>query len=336
MRSYHLHPGRGLAGLSIREHDEPTPGRGQVLVRLHASAIGYRDLQVLANNYPIPIGAGVIGGCEGVGEVVALGKEVKRVRVGERVAACVFPLWIDGPFRRENAAQLGTVIDGVWTEHAVFAEDAVVPLPEHLSYAEAATLPLAAVTAWNALTNGPALLPGATVLTLGSGAVSQWVLLFAKAAGARVIVTTSSPAKAERLRAIGADEVIDYQRDPDWSATVRDLTSGRGADKVVDATGPLERSLKSVAPGGEIAFVGYWVSGEKGAQPIDPGLFFSSGALMRRVAAGSRAHLLELNRAVDYHRLRPAIDKTFAFEDLPRALSYVDSGGGFGKVVIEW
>ncbi|MER6140809.1 NAD(P)-dependent alcohol dehydrogenase [Streptomyces sparsogenes] len=334
MKSYHLDPGHDLDGLTVRDRDEPEPGRGQVVVRMRANSIGFRDLMVLAGNYPLPITPGVVPGCEGVGEVVAVGEDVGRVKPGDRVAATVFPRWLDGPFRLGNAEQLGTMVDGVLTEYAVLSEDGVVHLPEHLSYEEAATLPLAAVTAWNALTGGDALRPGATVLTLGSGAVSLFTLRFAKLAGARVIVTTSSAAKAERLRALGADEVVNYRERPQWWEDVRALTDGLGADRVVDPSGPLEQSVKSAALGGEVAFVGRWLSGAEGSKPLDPGLLFSSGAVVRPVATGSRAHFTELLRAVELHRVRPVIDRVFPFGEVPDAFRYVQSGGGFGKVVI--
>jgi NADPH:quinone reductase-like Zn-dependent oxidoreductase len=334
MKSYHLVPGQGLSGLTVREHDEPEPGHGQVVVRMRASGLGARDLLVLADNYPLPITPGVVPGCEGAGDVVAVGGGVTRVKPGDRVAATVFPRWLDGPFRPEDAVQLGTMTDGALTEYALLSEDGVVPVPEHLSYEEAAALPLAAVTAWNALTSGGALYPGATVLTLGSGGVSLWVLRFAALAGARVIVTTSSAAKAERLRDLGAAEVIDYRDQPAWSDRVRALTDGAGADLVVDATGPLDQSLRSVAATGEVAFVGYWLSGPDGARPVDPATLFGAGAVLRRVATGSRAHFLALNRAVAAHRLRPVIDRVFPFAEVPDAFRYCASGGGFGKVVI--
>ncbi|ETK37784.1 zinc-dependent alcohol dehydrogenase family protein [Microbispora sp. ATCC PTA-5024] len=215
---------------------------------MRANSLGFRDLLVLAGDYPLPTRPGVVPGCEGAGEVVAVGQDVTRVKPGDRVAATVFPRWLDGPFRREDAAQLGTMIDGVLTEYALLSEDGVVRVPDHLSFEEAAALPLAAVTAWNALTTGEAPHPGSTVLTLSSGAVSLFVLRFAKLSGARVIVTTSSAAKAERLRALGADEVIDYREHPDWSSEVRALTGGVGVDRVVDTAGPLHQSLRSVAP----------------------------------------------------------------------------------------
>jgi NADPH:quinone reductase-like Zn-dependent oxidoreductase len=164
--------------------------------------------------------------------------------------------------------------------------------------------------------------------------VSLFVLRFAKLAGARVIVTTSSAAKAERLRALGADEVIDHRRCPEWSAEVRDLTGGRGVDRVVDATGPLEQSLRSVAVRGEVALVGYRLSGAAGARPVAPATLFAAGAVVRPVATGSRAHFLELNRAVAAHGLRPVIDRVFPFDRVPEAFAYCEAGGGFGKVVI--
>ncbi|MEV5573559.1 NAD(P)-dependent alcohol dehydrogenase [Spirillospora sp. NPDC052269] len=334
MKSYQFTPGQGAAGLTLHERAEPEPGRGQIVVRVRAASIGSRDLMVLAGRYVMPIRPGVVPGCEGVGEVVAVGEGVGRVQLGDRVAATVFPQWLDGPFRRENAAQLGTGIDGMLTEYALLDEDGVVPIPDHLSDEEAAAFPLAAVTAWNALTSGNPVRPGATVLTLGSGAVSLFVLRFAKAAGARVIVTTSGAAKAERLRALGADEVINYREDPDWDGTVRALTGGEGVDRVVDTSGPLEKSLKSVAMSGEVAFVGHFLSGAEGARPVDPSVLFMAGAALHRVATGSRAHFLELNRAVEAHRLRPVIDRVFPFEKLHDAFEHCASGESFGKIII--
>lgn len=334
MRTYRLDPGHGIAGLTVHDEDEPKPGRGQVLVRIRAASVGFRDLMVVAGDYPLPITPGVVPGCEGVGEVVAVGEDVMRVRPGDRVAAAVFPHWLDGPFKRENAAQLGTMIDGVLTELALLSEDGVVGIPEHLSYQEAAALPLAAVTAWNSLTSGDALRPGATVLTLGSGAVSLFVIQLAKLGGAEVIATTSSAAKAGRLKALGADNVINYLEHPNWSENVRALTGDRGADLVVDPSGPLSQSLQSVAASGEVAFVGYWLSGPEGAQPVDPGALFMAGAVLRRIATGSRAHFLELNQAARVHRLRPVIDRVFPFDRVPDALEYCASGRGLGKIII--
>ncbi|MFJ9365275.1 NAD(P)-dependent alcohol dehydrogenase [Nocardia sp. NPDC101769] len=334
MRHYRLEPGRGLDGLTLQRREVPTPGRGQVLVRIRANALGFRDLLVMANNYPLPITPGVVPGCEGVGEVVAVGPDVTRFEAGDRVAATVFPRWVDGPFRLDAAAQLGTLIDGVLTEYAVLDEQGLVRIPEYLSYAEAAALPLAAVTAWHALTAGQPLRPGQTVLTLGSGAVSLFAAQLAVVAGARVIATTSSDAKADQLRKLGVDEVIDYRRTPEWYQVVREVTGGMGADRIVDSAGPLWKSIRAAALGGEIAMIGYWLSGDAGAEPIDPELLFNTGAVVRPIATGSRAHFEALAQALTVHRLRPVIDRVFAFDQLPQALAYIESGGGFGKVVI--
>ncbi|MEV6099604.1 NAD(P)-dependent alcohol dehydrogenase [Nocardia sp. NPDC051981] len=334
MRNYRLEPGRGLDGLTLQRREVPSPDRGQVLVRIHANALGYRDLLVLAGNYPLPITPGIVPGCEGVGEVVKVGADVTRFATGDRVAATVFPRWVDGPFRRDAAAQLGTMIDGVLTEYAVLEEQGLVRIPEYLSYQEAAALPLAAVTAWHALTAGAPLRPGQTVLTLGSGSVSLFSAQLAVAAGARVIATTSSDVKADRLRKLGVDEVIDYRRTPDWYTAVREATGGAGADRIIDSAGPLWKSIRAAALGGEIAVIGYWLSGDEGAEPIDPELLFNTGAVLRRIATGSRAHFEALTQAITYHRLRPVIDRVFTFDQVPDALSYIESGGGFGKVVI--
>jgi 2-desacetyl-2-hydroxyethyl bacteriochlorophyllide A dehydrogenase len=334
MKSYHVTPGKGLAGLSLREGDEPRPGRGQVLVRIRANSVGARDLRILSGGYPLPVTPGVIPGCEGAGDVVAVGADVGRVKVGDRVAATVFPRWLDGPFKLDVAPQLGSGLDGVLTEYAVLGEDGVVPIPAHLSYEEAATLPLAAVTAWNAVSGGRPLHSGETVLTLGSGGVSLFAMRFAKLAGARVIITTSTEGKAERLRALGADEVINYREHPEWWKVVRALTDDQGVDHVLDATGPLDQSLRSLAFDGELSFIGYWLSGAPGSSPIDPGTLFMAGNSLRRIATGSRAHFLALNRAISAHQVRPVIDRVFPFEDVPAAFRHCESGEGFGKVVI--
>ncbi|WP_395106584.1 NAD(P)-dependent alcohol dehydrogenase [Actinomadura sp. SCN-SB] len=207
-----------------------------------------------------------------------------------------------------------------------------MPIPDHLSYAEAATLPCAAVTAWNALTgDGRGVQPGQTVLATGSGGVSLFALQFAKLLGAKVIVTTGRQDKEQRLRDLGADEVVNYRDTPQWHSAVRELTAGRGADRVVDTAGTLERSLKSVAVDGHIAFVGS-VSGDW--PPIDPRLLFGAAATVRALAVGSRAQFTRMNEAITASRLRPVINREFAFEEAAEAFRYYESAGPFGKVII--
>ncbi|MFF7243356.1 NAD(P)-dependent alcohol dehydrogenase [Embleya sp. NPDC008237] len=334
MKSYHLRPGAGIEGITIREHEQPEPGPGRVLVRVRATSLSLRELLVLDGDYPLPVLPDTIPGCAGVGEVVAIGAGVTRVRLGDRVAATVFPDWIDGPFALDYAAQLGSSRDGMLTEFAVVGEQALVPVPEHLSFEEAAAFPLTAVTAWNALTGSRPLLPGETVLTLGTGAVSLFAVQLAKVFGARVIATTSSPDKAARLRALGADEVVDYREHPRWGEQVRRVTGGRGVDRVVDVAGNLAQSLAATALGGEIAFVGHWLGADTPDASPSASALFNAGAVLRPLAVGSRAQFEALNRAVAAARLRPPIHREFSFDEVPEALRYHRKGGFVGNVVI--
>src|SRR5262249_3272196 len=232
----------GMAGLTLKQHDEPSPGPREAVIRVRANSLNFRELMVLRGNYPLPVKPDVVMGADGSGEIVAVGPGVSRVKVGDRVAAAMFPRWLDGPIDWEYAPQLGGSLDGMLSEYVALSEEAVVRFPDHLSFEEAATLPCAAVTAWNALT-ARKLPPGDTVLTLGSGGVSLFALQFAKLFGARVIVTTSSEDKVTRLKAVGADDVINYRTTPDWHIAVHELTKGRGVDQVVDVGGgTLEQS----------------------------------------------------------------------------------------------
>lgn len=332
MRSYHVDSGAGIDGLAIREHADPVPGPGQVLVAIRAAALSYHDLMVLRGAYILPVKPDVVPVADGAGEVVAVGPDVTAVRVAERAVGTVFPSWQEGPFGIQHLPQLGGSLDGMLTELALIDETALVPVPEHLSFDEAATLPCAAVTAWNALTgDGDGLRPGQTLLTLGSGGVSLFALQLGKALRARVIATTSSPAKAQRLAELGADEVIDYKTVPDWPSRVRDLTSDQGADRVVDVAGLLEQSLKAVRVAGHVACVGFLA---ETAPPIDPRVLFSSGATVRALAVGSRAQFLSMNRLVQQKRIRPVIDRAFPFDKAPEAFHYYASGSVLGKVII--
>ncbi|SHN23870.1 NAD(P)-dependent alcohol dehydrogenase [Chitinophaga sp. CF418] len=332
MKSYHVQYGGGVESLTVKEHSIPQPGRQQVLVRIHANSLSYRDLMIFKGNYPLPVKPDVVAVSDGAGEVVAIGADVMRTKPGDRVAVQMFPQWIDGPFAMEYAAQIGGSLDGLLTEYAVVSEDAIVHIPAHLSYEEAATLPCAALTAWNALTAGKALEAGQTVLTLGSGGVSLFAIQFAKMMGAHVIATTSSEEKAQRLKTLGANEVINYCTTPDWHNTIRELTNGRGVDQIVEVTGgTLEQSIQSIAIEGQINFVGRL---EAGAQTININRLFQSCASIRVVAVGSRAQFITMNKAIDANHLRPVIDKVFSFEDAPAAFKYLQEGKYFGKIVI--
>jgi NADPH:quinone reductase-like Zn-dependent oxidoreductase len=268
---------------------------------------------------------------DGAGEIVEVGPGVSRVKPGDRIAAAMFPRWIDGPFALDVAQQLGGSLDGMLTEFVVLDEEAVVAIPEHLSFEEAATLPCAAVTAWNALTGARPLAAGDTVLVLGSGGVSLFALQFAKLFGARVIATTSSAERAKRLEDLGADAVVNYTTTPEWHLAVRELTRGRGVDQVIEVGGgTLEKSIKSAAIGGLVNFIG-----RLDRQPnVDIGILYSSIATLRVVAAGNRAQFTAMNRAIAANLMRPVIDRVFPFSDAAAAFRYFEALRPLGKVVI--
>jgi NADPH:quinone reductase-like Zn-dependent oxidoreductase len=332
MKSYHANSGAGVAGLILKDDPEPRPGAREVLMRVRANSLNSREWLVLRGTYPLPVKPDVVMGADGAGEIVAVGPGVTRVQVGDRVMATMFPRWIDGPIDWEYALQIGGSLDGMMTERIVLSEEAVVHIPEHLSFEEAATLPCAAVTAWNALTGGKRLQAGDTILTLGSGGVSLFALQFSKAFGARVIATTSSDNKAERLKALGADHVINYRTTPDWHRAVRELTKGRGVEQVVDiGGGTLEQSIQSTALDGQVNFVGRLSAG---TSTLDINLLYNAVATVRVIFAGNRAQFIAMNRAIAVNRLKPVIDRVFQFDDVPNAFRYFEGGQAFGKVVI--
>lgn len=329
MAAYHAEFGGGLASLAVRDDALPHPGPGDVLVRVRACSLNYRELTILAGDYPLPVRPDVVPACDGAGEVVALGDGVTRAAVGDRVMSTIFPRWLAGPFGWEVADQLGGSLDGMLREYAVMSQDALVPVPAHLSYEQAACLPCAGLTAWNAITGGRGVAPGETVVTLGSGGVSLFALQFAKAAGARVIATTGdATAKGRALRELGADAVV--ARAAGWEDEVLELTGGRGAALVVAVAGLGTPTLRCAALGGEIAFVGSLTDTE----PVDARALFAAGATVRPVAVGSRAQFDAMARAIETHAIEPAVDRVFAFEDAIEAYTYYEREQPLGKVVI--
>jgi NADPH:quinone reductase-like Zn-dependent oxidoreductase len=326
-----------LGQLKLQRVPVPEPGWKQVLVRLRASSLNRRDLMVAQG---VPVGkelcAGLVPLSDGAGEVVALGEGVSRVVLGERVAATFRQGWIDGPgYSADAVRDLGGGLDGTLREYAVFDEEGLVRIPDHLSYQEAATLPCAAVTAWNALFFKGGLCPGGVVLTQGSGGVSLFALQFARLAGARVIATTSDNTKAERLRALGASDVVNYRQHPNWSSEVLRLTGGRGVDLVVEIGGPgtLAQSIGSACEGGRVVLVGLLT----GFDAETSGAFISAflrDTTLSSVHVGHRRSFEEMNRAIGAAQLRPVIDSTFDLEHAPAAYAHLMSGAHFGKVVI--
>ncbi|WP_047243032.1 zinc-dependent alcohol dehydrogenase family protein [Chromobacterium subtsugae] len=334
MQSYRFSRFGHLDHLQRRDDAMPRPGRGEVLLRVRASALNYRDLALLNGRYPMSHQDGLIPLSDAAGEVVELGEDCRRFAVGDRVCNTFFPEWFGGPFPPPQAArQYGSNLDGWLCQYKAVSEEALVRAPDHLDWAEAATLPCAALTAWTALTGPQPVKAGDTVLTQGSGGVSLFAIQLAKLLGARVIATTSSADKAQRLRELGADEVIDYRASPDWGAAARELSGGRGVDRVVEVggQGTLEQSLQATAIGGEIAVIGFL---DEGAAPLDFMRFFLSGATLRRIAVGHREGFEAMLRAIEQHRLRPALDRVFAFDDARAAWERFASRRNLGKVVI--
>ena len=334
MKTYRLEKTGSLDNLSLNQEADPTPGAHDVVIRVRANALNYRDLMVMGGSYRVPPKPRVIPLSDGAGEIVAVGSAVKRLKIGDRVAGAFFQGWMGGHIAAEHlSTDMGGSIDGMLSEFVVLNQQGVVKIPAHLSFEEAATLPCAAVTAWCCLTDQRQLLPGDTVLTLGSGGVSVFAIQIARMFGARVIATTSSDAKADKLRALGAHEVINYTTHPEWDQEVMRLTGRRGADFVVEVGGPgtLASSLKSAAIGGHVVQVG--ILGGVGQQ-LDPALFRGRSITTRSITVGSRQSFEAMLRAIDVNQMRPVIDKVFKFDDAKLAYQHLQEQKHFGKVVI--
>lgn len=332
MKAYRVRFGGGLESLRRCEADEPRCGAHDVVVRVRAASLNYRDIMILRGRYPLPVQPEPIPCSDGAGDVVEIGRDVRTARVGDRVVNAIFPRWGGGPFRLDRAEQTGGSLDGTLAEFIAIDADAVAKIPDHLSYEEAAAFPCAGLTAWNALTGGGRLAPGSDVLTMGSGGVSLFSLQFGKALGARVIVTTSNDAKAQKLAGLGADDVVDYRAHPDWSDIVRARTNGAGCDLVVELGGAatLAQSMRCVAVDGTVALVGS-LAGQAG--PLDPSLFAGVFTL-RRISVGDLVQFREMMRAVDVCKITPVIWKSFSFDDAPAAFQAYLETDHVGKIVI--
>jgi NADPH:quinone reductase-like Zn-dependent oxidoreductase len=335
MRAYELR-GDGVETLTLVERERPRPGAGQVLVRMRAASLNYRDLLVAGGTY-LRGGAPkrpLVPLSDGAGEVIEAGPAVTRLRPGDRVAGAFFQRWIDGPFDAEKGASaLGGAIDGVLAEEVVLEADAAVKFPDGMSFEEAATLPCAGVTAWVGLMVLGGLAPGETVLAMGTGGVSIFALQLAKAAGARVILTSSQDEKLARGKALGADAVINYRTTPAWDAAARALTGGRGVDHILEVGGArtLPTSLNAVREGGHLTLVGL-LGGERG----DPATAARNtrGVRVDSVYVGSVRHFEAMNEGIARARLRPVVDRVFPFEQAREAYQHLQRGAHFGKVVV--
>jgi NADPH:quinone reductase-like Zn-dependent oxidoreductase len=334
MRLYRYGAPTGPAGLV--EHDEPVPRpqRGELLIRVRAVSLNYRDLGISRGEYVVPITPGLVPCSDAVGEVVETGEAVDDFSRGDRVLSTFHARWFGGaPPPGLDRTCYGSGQDGWLTEHKVVSREAVVKLDDSLTDEQAATLPCAGVTAWTALGGPEPIRAGHTVLTLGSGGVSIAALQLSKALGARVIATTSSTEKATVLRELGADEVIDYQAEPEWGHRARELTGGRGVDRVVEVGGPgtIKQSLDAVAVRGEVVLIGWLTKDNTG---IDYFQLKGSGATVRSVGVGTRDDLTNLLRAITAARITPVVDQVFDFDHVTSAFEHLDSGGFVGKIVV--
>jgi len=334
MKAYEIPKGATkLEDLRRAERPEPKPGPSDVLVRIRAAALNYRDHAIITRKYRYDTDRDTIPCSDGAGDVVAVGANVTRFKPGDRVIPTFFQVWIDGA-PPKNRAALGAPLDGTLAEFVALHEDGWVAMPKSLSYEEAATLPCAGPTAWNALMNaGRPIKPGDTVLCLGTGGVSMFALQFARAAGARVIVTSSSDEKIERARALGASDGVNYKSHPEWHKEVLALTGGRGVDCVIEngGIGTLARSFECVGWGGKVALIGVLAGREGNANPHD--LMFKSASL-HGIGVGSRASLEQLIQAIEVNRIKPVIDKVFPFDHAADAFRLQASGNFLGKIVI--
>ncbi len=332
MKTYQLQK-FGLENLAIVETETPQPSKTEVLVKLKAVSVNYRDLRMVEGTYNPKLKMPLVPFSDGAGEVVAIGKDVKRWRVGDRVMPSFMQGWISGEPTFEKArTALGGDIDGTLREFACFDEKGLVLIPEHLSFEEAACLPCAGVTAWNATTVSGRVKQGDTVLILGTGGVSIFALQFAKLFHARVIVTSSSDEKLTQAKSLGADETINYNTTPEWEKRVSEITSRRGVDHVIEVggAGTLSKSIASTRIGGHIALIGV-VAGEAQVNIVP---IFMKAIQIQGIFVGSREMFENMNVFISEHKLKPMVGKVFEFGEVREALRYMESSKHFGKIVV--
>lgn len=337
MRVFQLENDWGIQNLRLSTRPEPKAGRGQVIVKMAAASLNYRDLVVLDRGYGRSTGTlPLVLLSDGAGTIVETGPDVSRVKVGDRVCPTFFQSWVGGPPQAGSFLQpLGGALDGTMTDLMCLSEEGVVKIPDALSFEESATLPCAALTAWSAVVTSGQVKAGDRVLVQGSGGVALFALAFAKQQGAHVTVISSSDEKLAKLRALGADHTINYVTTPEWDKATRDVTAERGGfDNIIELGGEktLSQSLRCVRPGGTISLIGV-LSGI--------GMSASLGAIVSRhvrlqgITVGSRDGFEDMLRAISLHGIKPVIDRTFAFSELVDALEYLRAGKHFGKVVVQ-
>ena len=323
----------GIDNLSLDELPKPQPGPGQVLVAVNAVSLNYRDLSMVKGTYNPKLKMPRIPCSDGAGVVESIGEGVTTVKPGDKVAGIFMQNWLDGaPAPSKQKGALGGDIDGMLTEYVLLSEAGVVPVPAHLSHEEAATLPCAGVTAWNAVVNAGGVRAGQTILIQGTGGVSIFALQFGKALGARVLGTSGSDEKLERAKALGLDASTNYKKAPDWDKWAAEASEG-GVDLVVEVggSGTLVKSLQAVETGGTVAQIGVLTGVE---QPLGIGPILHKQICLQGIYVGSREHFLEMNKAITQLSIKPVVDKVFPFADARKAFKTMEEASHFGKIVI--
>jgi NADPH:quinone reductase-like Zn-dependent oxidoreductase len=335
MRVYQLAKGgAGIEGLAQAERADPKPAYRQVLVKVKACSLNFRDLAIARGSYRMPVRENLVPLSDGAGEVVETGPGVTRVKVGDRVAGNFFQRWSGGgPAADVHKSALGGAIDGMLADYALLEEEGTVKIPAHLSLEEAATLPCAAVTVWHAMIEHAKLKAGDTVLLQGTGGVSIFGLQFARAIGIRAIITSSSEEKLARAKALGAAFGINYRTTPEWEKAALEFTGGTGVDHVVEVGGAatLARSFGAIRVGGKVTLIG-GLSG--GASELNPAVIFARRANVQGISVGSTQMFEAMNRAVEVNAIKPVVDRVFTFADVAAAYRHMAAGAHFGKIVI--
>jgi NADPH:quinone reductase-like Zn-dependent oxidoreductase len=327
-------PAFGIDNIEIVERPTPQPAAGQVLIKVHAVSLNYRDLLVVLGKYNPKLALPRIPCSDGAGEVIAVGDGVTRWRPGQRVAGIFMQNWIEGaPTAEKQRGALGGDIDGMIAEYVALDQSGLVEIPEHLTWEKAATLPCAGITAWNAVVHAGHMKAGDTAVIQGTGGVSIFALQFARLLGARVLGTSSSDEKLQRAHKLGLDSGLNYKKNPDWAPWVLEQTGGVGADLVVEVggAGTLAQSLKAVRVGGVIAQIGVL---SQSTEPLVISPILHKQVHLQGIYVGSRANFEEMNKAIVLNSLQPSVDEVFAFHHFQNALRAMESESHFGKLVI--
>lgn len=335
MKVFEIRGDWGFDHLQLGSRPDPQPGPDQVLLRMKAASLNFRDLVVPNRGYGAFTGnLPLIPLSDGVGEVIEVGPGVTRVKVGDRVCPCFHQSWIGGALDLERLTRtLGGPVDGTMAELMCLPAEGVVKAPAHLTDEQAATLPCAALTAWSAIVTYDELAPGSRVLVQGTGGVALFALTFAKLLGCHVTVISSSDEKLTKAKVLGADVGINYTTTPEWSKASREITSGRGFDHIVELGGEktLPQSLRAIRPGGTISMIGV-LSGSALSAPL--GHVVTRQVRLQGITVGSRDGFEAMMRAIDQHKLVPVVDKVYAFEQLKEAMAALKQGAHFGKLCI--